>query len=125
MSSPATTTTTSSSRSTGPKTRSPRCGRSALDVAAPLVFDTPAATVLVFGPLVGSVLAEHRRFRGDRAARLGDRTYWRLQAWQLAGLVLGALAARYVPGAALPGSGWIWVVVGCAVGLAGAAFRLW
>ena len=94
-------------------------------MAAPLVFDDLAATVLVFGPLVGSVFVEHRRFRGDREARLGDRSYRRLQAWQLAGLVLGVLATKYVPGAALPGNEWLWVGLGCAVGLAGAALRFW
>ncbi len=94
-------------------------------MAAPLAFENPVAAALVFGPLVGSVLMENRRFRGDTRRRGRDRTYWRLQAWQLAGLVLGVLAAQRVPAAALPGSEWLWAVLGCAVGLAGVALRWW
>ncbi len=91
----------------------------------PLALDNWIATVLVFGPLVGSVLAENRRFRGDFRRRMADRTYWPLQAWQIAGLVLGVLSAKNVAGAALPGDEWMWVILGCAIGLAGAALRLW
>ncbi len=79
----------------------------------------------MFGPLVGSVLVEHRRFSGDRGDRLGDSTYRRLQAWQLAGLVLGVLAARWLPGAAMPGPDWLWPVLGCLVGIAGVVLRWW
>jgi len=91
----------------------------------PLALDNLGATALVFGPLVGSVLAENRRFGGDLRRRYTDRTYWQLQAWQLAGLVSAVLIARNVPGATLPGSQWIWVVLGCAVGLAGVTLRWW
>jgi protein-S-isoprenylcysteine O-methyltransferase len=91
----------------------------------PLALDNPVATVLVFGPLVGSVLAENRRFRGDSRRRFTDRTYWRLQAWQFAGLLLGVLAAKAVPGAELPGPAWAWPVLGCVVGLAGVGVRWW
>ena len=91
----------------------------------PLALDNPVATVLVFGPLVGSALVEHRRFRGDSLRRFTDRTYWRLQVWQLVGLLLGVLVARAVPGAALPGPAWAWPVVGCVVGLAGVSVRWW
>ena len=92
-------------------------------MTASLALDSPLAAVLVFGPLAGSVVIENRRFRGDARLRAGDRTYWQLQAWQIAGLVLGVLAAREVPGAALPGPEWLWPVLGCAVGLAGVALR--
>jgi len=91
----------------------------------PLALDNLGATALVFGPLVASVLAENRRFGGDLRRRYTDRTYWQLQAWQLAGLVSAVLIARNVPGATLPGSQWIWVVLGCAVGLAGVTLRWW
>ena len=94
-------------------------------MADPLALDNPVATILVFGPLIGSVLAEHRRFHGDARNRFGDATYWRLQAWQLAGLLLGVGAAKLLPGAALPGDEWIWVVLGCAVGVGGLALRWW
>jgi protein-S-isoprenylcysteine O-methyltransferase Ste14 len=94
-------------------------------MATPLALDNLGATALVFGPLVGSVLVENRRFRGDVRRRFTDRTYWQLQAWQLAGLVSGMLLADEVSGAALPGSQWLWVVVGCAVGLVGVALRWW
>jgi protein-S-isoprenylcysteine O-methyltransferase Ste14 len=94
-------------------------------MATPLALDNLGATALVFGPLVGSVLVENRRFRGDVRRRYTDRTYWQLQAWQLAGLVSGMLLADEVSGAALPGSQWLWVVVGCAVGLVGVALRWW
>ncbi len=91
----------------------------------PLALDDSLAAVLVFGPLVGSVLVEHRRFRGDARERRADRTYWHLQAWQLAGLLLGVLFAKKVPGAAFPGPDWLWPVLGCAVGLAGVSLRWW
>ena len=91
----------------------------------PLALDNLGATGLVFGPLVGSVLAENRRFGGDLRRRYSDRTYWQLQAWQLAGLVSAVLLAKGVPGATLPGSPWLWVVLGCAVGLAGVTLRWW
>ena len=90
-----------------------------------LALTDPIATVLVFGPLVGSVFVENRRFRGDGRRRVADRTYWLLQAWQLAGLVLGVLLARVAPGAALPGPGWLWVCLGCTVGLTGVTLRWW
>ena len=92
---------------------------------SPLALDNPAATVLVFGPLVGSIVLENRRFRGDVRRRASDRTYWLLQAWQIAGLAFGVLAAKRAPGAALPGAGWLWPVIGCVVGLAGVALRWW
>ncbi|MGE5357679.1 MAG: methyltransferase family protein, partial [Bacteroidales bacterium] len=88
-------------------------------------LDNLAATTLVFGPLVGSVLAENRRFHGDVRRRWADRTYWQLQAWQLTGLVLGVLLAKRAPGAALPGTAWLWPVLGCAIGLAGVTLRWW
>jgi len=91
----------------------------------PLALDNPVATALVFGPLVGSVIVENRRFRGDTRRRYTDRTYWQLQAWQLAGLVAGVLVAKLLPGAALPGSEWLWPILGCAVGLTGVAVRWW
>jgi protein-S-isoprenylcysteine O-methyltransferase Ste14 len=91
----------------------------------PLALDNLGATALVFGPLVGSVLAENRRFGGDARRRYTDRTYWQLQAWQLAGLLTAVLFAKKVPGAALPGSQWLWVGLGCAVGLTGVTLRWW
>src|SRR4051812_590240 len=94
-------------------------------MSAPLAVDNLGATALVFGPLVGSVLAEGRRFRGDARRRYTDRTYWQLQAWQLGGLVGAVLVAKGVPGAAMPGSQWLWVVVGSAVGLMGVTVRWW
>jgi len=94
-------------------------------MSAPLAVDNLGATALVFGPLVGSVLAESRRFRGDARRRYTDRTYWQLQAWQLGGLVGAVLLAKGVPGAAMPGSQWLWVVVGSAVGLMGVTVRWW
>jgi protein-S-isoprenylcysteine O-methyltransferase Ste14 len=94
-------------------------------MSAPLAVDNLAATALVFGPLVGSVLAESRRFRGDARRRYTDRTYRQLQAWQLGGLVGAVLLAKGVPGAAMPGSQWLWVVVGSAVGLMGVTVRWW
>ena len=92
---------------------------------AALVFENLFATALVFGPLVGSALLEDLRFRGDGRRRGRDATYWRLQAWQLGGLALGLVAARQVPSAALPGTVWLWPVLGCVVGLAGVALRWW
>jgi hypothetical protein len=79
----------------------------------PLGLDNPVATVLVFGPLVRSVLAESRRFRGDSRRRFTDPTYWRLQAWQLVGLLVGVLVAKAVPDAhslAPRGPGPCWAV---------------
>ena len=94
-------------------------------MSAPFVFESPIAAVLVFGPLVGSVLLENRRFHGDVWRRGRDRTYRRLQAWQIAGLVLGVLAAKNVSHGALGGGEWLWPVLGCLVGCAGVALRLW
>jgi len=94
-------------------------------MAGPPAFDNPVATVLVFGPLVGSVLLEHRRFRGDTRRRRSDKTYWLLQAWQLAGLLPGVLLAKWLPSAALPGPAWLWPIAGCAVGVAGVGLRWW
>ncbi len=91
----------------------------------PLALHNPVAAALVFGPLVGSVLVEHRRFRGDARRRRADPTYWHLQAWQLAGLLLGVLAAKKVPDAAFAGPAWLWVVVGCGVGCLGFCLRWW
>jgi len=91
----------------------------------PLALDNFAATLLVFGAPVGSMLIEHRRFRGDIRRRWSDPTYWQLQAWQLAGLLLGIFLAKEAQGAALPGNEWIWPVLGCAVGLAGVVVRWW
>ena len=91
----------------------------------PLALDNFAATLLVFGAPVGSMLVEHRRFRGDTRRRWSDPTYWQLQAWQLAGLLLGIFLAKEAQGAALPGNEWIWPVLGCAVGLAGVVVRWW
>ena len=91
----------------------------------PLALDNFAATLLVFGAPVGSMLVEHRRFRGDIRRRWSDPTYWQLQAWQLAGLLLGIFLAKEAQGAALPGNEWIWPVLGCVVGLAGVVLRWW
>ena len=91
----------------------------------PLALGNLGVTALVFGPLVGSVLAENRRFGGDLRRRYTDRTYWQLQAWQLAGLVSAVLLAKNVPGTALPGSQWLWVWLGCAVGVSGVTLRWW
>ena len=91
----------------------------------PLAFHNLAAAALVFGPLLGSVLVENRRFSGDVRRRYADRTYRELQAWQLAGLVSGALFAEKVQGATLPGTQWLWVMLGFATGLAGVTLRWW
>jgi protein-S-isoprenylcysteine O-methyltransferase Ste14 len=91
----------------------------------PLALDNFAATLLVFGVPVGSMLVEHRRFRGDVRRRWSDPTYWQLQAWQIAGLLVAILLAKEVQDAALPGNEWIWPVLGCAVGLAGVVLRWW
>lgn len=91
----------------------------------PLALDDFAATLLVFGAPVGSVVVENRRFRGDTRDRWSDPTYWRLQAWQITGLILGMVLAKQVPRAALPGNEWLWPALGCAVGLAGVTLRWW
>jgi protein-S-isoprenylcysteine O-methyltransferase len=94
-------------------------------MGAPLAVGNHLASLLVFGPIVGSALGESRRFRGDIRRRSADPTYWRLQAWQLTGLVLGVLAARSFTAATLPGPAWLWPPLGCAVGLSGVALRAW
>ncbi len=91
----------------------------------PLALENFAATLLVFGAPVGSMLVEHRRFRGDAGRRWSDPTYWQLQVWQIAGLLLGILLAKEAQGAALPGNEWLWPVLGCAVGLTGVVLRWW
>ncbi len=91
----------------------------------PLALHNFVATLLVFGAPVGSLVVENRRFRGDRKRRWSDPTYWQLEVWQIAGLVLGVLLAKQVPAAALPGNEWLWPVLGCAVGLTGVALRWW
>lgn len=94
-------------------------------MAAPLALNNWVATTLVFGPPVVLVLLEHRRFRGDRRRRAADRTYRRLEAWQIAGLVLGVVSAKALPDAALPGNAWLWVGVGCGISLVGIVLRVW
>ena len=94
-------------------------------MASPLALDNWIAATLVFGPPVALLLLEYRRFRGDRGRRAADRTVWRLEAWQLAGLVLGVASAKALQDAAFPGNAWLWVGVGCGISLAGIAFRLW
>jgi len=94
-------------------------------MAAPLALDNWVATTLVFGPPVALVLLENRRFRGDRRRRAADRTIRRLEAWQIAGLVLGVASAKALPGAAFPGNEWLWVGVGCGISLAGIVLRMW
>ena len=79
----------------------------------------------MFGPIVAIAIVEYRRFRGDGARRAGDPTFFWLQASQLAGLGVAALAAANLTGAALPGSGWLWAAIGCVVGIDGVMFRLW
>ncbi len=96
-----------------------------IPMSASLALDNHLATVLVFGPLIGSVVFEHRRFRNDSRRRASDRTYWALQAWQITGLVLGVFFASRFPGAALPGDAWLWPVLGCSIGLAGVTLRWW
>jgi protein-S-isoprenylcysteine O-methyltransferase Ste14 len=91
----------------------------------PLALDNPVAAALVFGPLVGSVFVEHRRFPGDARRRRDDLSYWRLQAWQLAGLLLGVFAAKKVPEAAFAGPEWLWVACGSGVGCFGLCLRWW
>lgn len=90
-----------------------------------LALDEALAGVLTFGPLVADVVLEGRRFRGDAGRRARDRTYRRLQAWQLGGLAGAVVCARCLTGAALPGPAWAWPVAGCVVGLGGLALRLW
>jgi protein-S-isoprenylcysteine O-methyltransferase Ste14 len=43
----------------------------------------------------------------------------------VAGLLLAAVAARRLPGAKLPGGGWLWIVLGAVVAWAGIALRAW
>jgi protein-S-isoprenylcysteine O-methyltransferase Ste14 len=90
----------------------------------PLALHNWVATTLVFGPPVVDVLVEGRHFRGDRARRRGDRTYFILEAVQIAGLVLGVVLAENVSAADLPGR-WLWPAIGCGLGVAGVAMRLW
>jgi protein-S-isoprenylcysteine O-methyltransferase len=94
-------------------------------MAAPIALDNWVAATLVFGPPVALLLHEHRRFRGDRRRRAADRTAWRLEAWQIAGLVVGVSSALALPEAAFPGNAWLWVGVGCVLSLAGIALRVW
>ncbi len=74
---------------------------------------------------MASVLLEDRRFRGDVRQRFADRTYLALQAWQIAGLAGGLVCARLLPRADPPGSEWLRVALGCALGLAGLVLRWW
>ena len=74
----------------------------AFAMSNPLALDNPVALVLTFGPLAGSVIVENRRFQGDGKRRWADPTYRQLQAWQLAGLLLGVLFAIKTPGSGLP-----------------------
>ncbi len=90
-----------------------------------LALDDTLAAALTFGPLLLTALAEGRRFRGDAPDRAGDRTYWAIQGWQIAGLLLAVVFARYVTAAQMPGSPWTWPIVGCLVGLAGLGLRAW
>jgi protein-S-isoprenylcysteine O-methyltransferase Ste14 len=94
-------------------------------MSTPLALGNLLAAALVFGPLVATVVLEGRRFRGDSRRRYRDRTYWHLQAWQLGGLLLGVLSAKLLPAMALPAPDWLWPVLGCMVGLSGAALRWW
>ncbi len=94
-------------------------------VAAALALDNWVATTLVFAPPSHYLLLEQRRFRGDRRRRAADRTSRRLEAWQIAGLVLGIVSAKALPDAVLPGNAWLWVGVGCGISVAGIALRLW
>jgi protein-S-isoprenylcysteine O-methyltransferase Ste14 len=71
------------------------------------------------------VLVEQWRFRGDRRRRAADRTSRRLEAWQIAGLVLGVAGAKALPGAAFPGNDWLWVALGCGISLSGIVVRVW
>ena len=91
----------------------------------PLALSNPFAELLVFGPIVGSAVVEHRWFHGDARRRWADRTYRELQAWQIAGVGLGLLFAKEAAFAALDGAAWLWPVLGCAVGLSGVAIRMW
>jgi protein-S-isoprenylcysteine O-methyltransferase len=111
-----------------PDGRRPRTGGSGdggSAVVTPLALQGGVATLAVFGPLLGSAALEGLHFRRDAGRIARDRTYWVIQLWQLAGLALAVLLAQRVPSAALPGAGWAWVAVGCAIGLAGVALRAW
>jgi len=86
----------------------------------PLALDNLGATALVFDPLVGSVLAENRRFGGDFRRCYTDRAYWRLQAWQLAGLGSAVLFAQEVPDATSRDPSAILMLAGVGLGLGNA-----
>ena len=93
----------------------------------PLALHNFVATLLVFGAPVGSLVVENQRFRGDTKRRWSDPTYWQLEVWQIAGLILGVLLAKQVPAAALPERKRVALArVGvCRVGLTGVALRWW
>ena len=62
------------------------------------------------------------RTGGTRADRGTKRV---LVGSMVVALLVGVLAARRVPGAELPGNGWIWVIAGVVVMWAGIALRVW
>ena len=68
----------------------------------PLALDNPVALVLTFGPLAGSVISRTADFRVMASGDGQIPTYRQLQAWQLAGLLLGVLFAIKTPGSGLP-----------------------
>jgi protein-S-isoprenylcysteine O-methyltransferase Ste14 len=108
------------------------------------------AAVLVIGALIAGALAEwlvtfreRLQTEGGPRARLAVRTLVEATTTRTAGrhesdrgtkriLVLGMvagfaaawLAARYVPGADLPGSDWVWVILGVLIMLAGFTLRV-
>jgi protein-S-isoprenylcysteine O-methyltransferase Ste14 len=121
----------------------------------PFVFENGAASAVLVATIVGSIAAEwavtyrERRkiahggtlarrvgvaaatlvetstaaTRGDKAEDQGTKRV--LVGSMIAGFVLGALAARRLPSAELPGSGWLWIVLGALVAWSGIALRAW
>jgi protein-S-isoprenylcysteine O-methyltransferase len=93
-------------------------------VSRPVALEGGLGLALAFGPLVGTTIGESRRFRGDGARTLRDRSFVELQALQVAGLVGAVVAGRALPALTLPG-GYVWPIAGLVLGLAGAALRAW
>jgi protein-S-isoprenylcysteine O-methyltransferase Ste14 len=60
--------------------------------------------------------ADKREDRGTKRILVGS---------MLVALALGVVAARRLPGLALPGNGWIWVGLGAVVAWSGIALRAW
>lgn len=81
-----------------------------------IAAEARVAAETVLEVFTSATRADKREDRGTKRILVGS---------MVVSLVLGVVAARRLPGLALPGDGWVWVGLGCVVAWCGIALRAW